>query len=54
MLTLWLRPLDLFVEQYRMKRGTLVTVKIADVMCRMRALCVQCRVWPLINIQYIR
>lgn len=56
MLTLWLRPLDLFVEQrrLRMERRALVTVKVADVMRRMRALCVQCRRRRLINIQYIR
>ena len=56
MLTLWLRPLDLFVEQrrLRMERRALVAVKVADVMRRMRALCVQCRRRRLINIQYIR
>ncbi len=55
-LTLWLRPLDLFVEQRRLRvqRRALVAVKVADVMCRMQALCVQCRRRRLINIQYIR
>ena len=55
-LTLWLRPLDLFVEQRRLcvQRRSLVAVKVADVMRRMRALCVQCRSRRLINIQYIR
>ena len=52
-LTLWLSPLDLFVEQVGVQRCTLVTVKIADVMCWMGSLC-DAAMRRLINTLYIR
>ena len=51
LLTRWLGPFNLFLEEMSVQRGTLVSVKVADIVRREHALIHTKR--RVINIQYI-
>ena len=51
LLTRWLGPFNLFLEEMSVQRGTLVSVKVTDVVHREHALIHTKR--RVINIQYI-